>query len=151
MRCSRQSGHGGKPSPYWKNKAPTIVAAAPAATTSAAVTAGLRGVNGAVVAVIDGLGGRVGHRGGGCHCRRATDFNNPCPAATAMEFQAREIRRAGCHTVGLAVVRPLALRPEPPQQFRQAAPPLTDSPPLLYSRLGAFARPCPCGGIGRRA
>src|SRR5215216_2610118 len=71
MRCSRQSGHGGKPSPYWKNKAPRIVAAPPAATTSAAVTAGLRGVSGTVVAVIDGLGGRVGHSGGGSHCRPA--------------------------------------------------------------------------------
>src|SRR5215204_4268575 len=72
MRCSRQSGHGTMPSAYWKNHAPRIVAAPPAATTSAAVTAGLRGVNGAVVTVIDGLGGRVGHSGGGCHCRRAT-------------------------------------------------------------------------------
>src|SRR5688500_9459290 len=40
MRCSRQSGQGARPRPYWKNHAPRIVAAPPAATIAAAVTIG---------------------------------------------------------------------------------------------------------------
>src|ERR1051325_39563 len=40
MRCSRQSGQGASPSTNWKKYAPRLAATPPAATMSAAVTAG---------------------------------------------------------------------------------------------------------------
>src|SRR5215211_5419376 len=103
----------------------------------------------------------ISARAGGDQCTVRGDPHPARKSAPTPLFKGRWSKRhTSCHILlrrsherrsyVIACALSAAMAPGVLRRSWRSAP-LTDSPPLLYSRLGAFARPCPCGGIGRRA